>query len=374
MSVSEALVTVLLCGDVMPGRGVDQILPRPGDPQLREPHISDARYYVRAAEEVSAPIARPVDFSWPWGDALGIIDGFAPAARVLNLESSVTRCDDFAPNKAVHYRVSPANLACVAAGRPDLCVLANNHVLDFGIRGLADTLDALSDAGLRYAGAGRDTAQASQPAVIPIGGGRLVVLACGATSSGIPPDWAATGHRAGVNVLPDLSEATAEGIIDRLRDVRRPGDIVIVSVHWGSNWGYHVPQDQVRFARRLIDGGVSVVHGHSSHHPRPIEVYRDRLILYGCGDLIDDYEGIAGEERYRDDLRLLYFPEVEPDSGRLVRLRSAVTQARRMRLHPASTADIRWMCSVLCRRGHSPGARVELDRDGTLLVEPEGPG
>lgn len=362
---------MLLCGDVMPGRGVDQILPRPGDPRLRESYVRDARHYARAAEEINGPIERPVDFSWPWGDALRIIDGVGPAARMINLESSITRGGAFAPGKAVHYRMSPANLPCVAAVRPDLCVLANNHVLDFGARGLADTFGALSDAGLRYAGAGRDATEAAQPALIPVGGGnRIVVFACGAASSGIPPDWAATGHRAGVNMLPDLSETTADEIADRLRVVRRPGDIAVVSIHWGSNWGYHVPQDQIRFAHRLIEGGVHLVHGHSSHHPRPIEVYRDRLILYGCGDLIDDYEGIAGEERYRDDLRLLYFPEVEPASGRLVRLRIAVTQARRMRLHPASTADTRWMCSVLSRVGRPLGTRAELDRDGMLLVEP----
>jgi poly-gamma-glutamate capsule biosynthesis protein CapA/YwtB (metallophosphatase superfamily) len=55
-----------------------------------------------------------------------------------------------------------------------------------------------------------------------------------------------------------------------------------------------VDEDQVRFARRLIDGGVDVIHGHSSHDLRPVEVYRGRLILYGCGDCIDDYEGISG--------------------------------------------------------------------------------
>jgi hypothetical protein len=79
------------------------------------------------------------------------------------------------------------------------------------------------------------------------------------------------------------------------------------SIYWGSNWGYRVDADQVRFARRPIDGGVDVVHGHSSHHPRSIEVYRGKLILYGCGDCIDDYEGITGHQAYRDDLLLLYF-------------------------------------------------------------------
>ncbi len=361
-------VTLFLGGDVMPGRGLDQILPHPGDPRLREPWVSDARHYVRAAEEVSSPIDAPVDFSWPWGEALRLVDGVGPDARVINLESSITRGDAFAPGKAVHYRMTPENLPCVAAAAPDLCVLANNHVLDFGSPGLEDTLDSLSESGLRYAGAGRDAGEATRPAVVPVGGDRrVVVLACGTTSSGIPPEWAATEQGTGVSVLPDLSDATADGIAERLREMRRHGDVVVVSVHWGSNWGYEVPHEQVRFAHRLIEGGVHVVHGHSSHHPRPIETYRGGLVLYGSGDLIDDYEGIGTDERYRDDLRLLYFPEVLPDDG-LLRLRIAVTRVHRMRLCAASAEDARWVCSVLSRTGHRFGTRVDPDGQGMLVL------
>jgi hypothetical protein len=53
---------------------------------------------------------------------------------------------------------------------------------------------------------------------------------------------------------------------------------VVVTIHWGANWGYGVPADQVRFAHRLIDGGISLIHGHSSHHPRRVEVYRGQAI------------------------------------------------------------------------------------------------
>ena len=60
----------------------------------------------------------------------------------------------------------------------------------------------------------------------------------------------------------------------------------------------------------LIDGGFDVIHGHSSHHPRPVEVYRGRLVLYGCGDAINDYEGISGYGQFRGDLRLLYVASV----------------------------------------------------------------
>jgi poly-gamma-glutamate capsule biosynthesis protein CapA/YwtB (metallophosphatase superfamily) len=359
-------VTLFLCGDVMTGRGVDQILPHPGDPRLWERHVRDARTYVELAESVNGPIPRPVDFAWPWGDAVEVLDSLAPDARVINLETSITRSDDVARGKAVHYRMTPENIPCLVAARPDVCALANNHVLDFGNRGLADTLDALAAAGIAAAGAGRGADQAEQPAIVTVDGGRVIVMSFGATCSGIPRGWAAAGDRAGVDLLPDLSEATAGAVGDRVRRVRRPGDVVVASIHWGSNWGYDIPARHIRFAHCLIDAGVDVVHGHSSHHPRPIEVYRGKLILYGCGDFIDDYEGISGYEKYRDDLRLLYFVSVEPDTGRLVGLRMAPMQARRMRLHHACDADAELLRSVLNRVGVRFGSRVDLADDGML--------
>src|SRR3954468_11062187 len=152
--------TLFLCGDVMLGRGVDQILPHPGDPGLREGYFRDARTYVELAEAAHGPIAQPVDFSWPWGEALQTLDHIQPEVRVINLETAVTRSDEFAPGKAVHYRMHPGNLPCLTVARPDACALANNHVLDFGHRGLEETLDALSGAGLRPVGAGHDVYQA----------------------------------------------------------------------------------------------------------------------------------------------------------------------------------------------------------------------
>ncbi|MEV5442254.1 CapA family protein, partial [Streptomyces sp. NPDC052644] len=162
----ESAVTLFLCGDVMPGRGVDQILPRPGDPALWEEYVADARAYVALAEAVNGPVPRPADPSWPWGEALPLLDAAAPHVRVVNLETSVTRRGAPWPDKAVHYRMSPENLPSLAAARPDVCVLANNHVLDFGREGLLDTLDALHAAGLRTAGAGRDAAEARRPAAV----------------------------------------------------------------------------------------------------------------------------------------------------------------------------------------------------------------
>jgi poly-gamma-glutamate synthesis protein (capsule biosynthesis protein) len=369
--MAGGLVTLFVCGDVMLGRGVDQILPHPGDPELREDTAGDARAYVRLAERAHGPIPQPASFGWPWGDALAVLDQVAPEARVINLETSVTRSAGFAPGKPVCYRMSPDNVPAVACARPDACALANNHVLDFGRTGLAETLGVLARAGLPTVGAGRDMAQARQPVAVPVpGGGRAVIFACGAACSGIPPGWAATPTRSGVDFLPGLSGAAADGLIARVQAAKRPGDVIVVSLHWGSNWGYGVEQEQVRFAHRLIDGGADLIYGHSSHHPRPLEVYRGRLILHGCGDAINDYEGISGYEHFRGDLRLLYFASLAADTGALAALRMVPMQAKNMRLHDASAADSAWLADVLNRVSHRFGSHISHQPDGALILRP----
>ncbi|MFB8272045.1 CapA family protein [Streptomyces sp. NPDC055955] len=378
-------VTVCLAGDVMLGRGIDQVLRYPGDPRLTEPWVTDARMYVEMAETAHGPVPQPVDNDWPWGDLLEELRAEAqraagPSAWVLNLETSVTRSDDFAPDKSVHYRMSPANLQCLAAARPDVCVLANNHVLDFGRDGLAETLESLGAAGLRTAGAGRDEAEAWRPAEValrppasaprttPDHGPRLLVFSVGLPSSGIPLDWAATPDRSGIALAPAPSPSAAADLVARIRTARRPGDLVVVSIHWGSNWGYRVPPDHIRFAHDLVDGGADLVHGHSSHHPRPLEVYRGRLILYGCGDLVDDYEGITGHEQYRDDLRLLYTARLDKATGTLRELRLTPFQARRLTLHRAGLRDAHWLHDALTRHDAPFSTTLTVGSDATLTL------
>lgn len=265
--VTSGVVRLFLGGDVMTGRGIDQILPSPGDPRLWEHYLQDARTYVALAERVNGTIQRPVPVSWPWGDALAVLDGFSPDVRFVNLETSITQVAEPAPGKAASPRAAPAT-----------------------------PLSRLSNR------------------------------------------WSCP-RRAG--------SGTADELAHRLRVGKRPGVQAVVSIHWGSNWGYQVPSEQVEFARRLIDGGVDIVHGHSSHHPRPVELYRGKLILYGRGDLIDDYEGISGYEDYRSDLRLLYLATLEATTGRLVALQLVPFQSRQMRLCRADHADTRWLRALM---------------------------
>jgi poly-gamma-glutamate synthesis protein (capsule biosynthesis protein) len=360
---------VVLTGDLMTGRGIDQILPWASAPELHEAYVRDARVYVGLAEAVNGPIPRCVDPGYIWGDALEVLAHIAPHVHISNLETSVTRSDAWWPGKGVHYRMHPANVPCLKAARIDVCALANNHVLDYGHGGLEETLQTLAAAGFKTAGAGRDTTEAQCPAIVELPGrGRVIVFSFASETSGVPRAWAAAETRAGVDVLNDLSPATADDVSERVQRIKRQGDVVVASIHWGGNWGYELPRRQVDFAHRLIDGGIDIVHGHSSHHPRPIEVYRNRLVLYGCGDFIDDYEGIGGYEAFRSELALLYAVALESGTGRLVGLDLTPMRIRRMRLTRASSADGEWLGDTLSRISRPLRARVEPTPEGTLVL------
>ncbi len=362
--------TLFLCGDVMTGRGIDQVLPHPGLPHLHEAYVRSAIGYVELAESASGTLPRPVAPSYVWGDALQELRRRAPHARIVNLETAVTAAEDAWPGKGIHYRMHPRNIPCLAAAGIDCCVLANNHVLDWGYRGLEETLDALRGASLRTAGAGRDAQEAAAPAVLALaGGGRVLVFAYAMESAGVPPQWAAARGLAGVNFLPDLSVRSADAVCSRVREARRAGDLVVVSLHWGGNWGYAVSREERAFAHRLVEkGAADVVHGHSSHHPRGLEIHCERPILYGCGDLLNDYEGIGGYEAFRPWLRLMAFPTLEVASGRLLELALVPMRELRFRLQRATEEESRWLQQVLDRESRAFGTRVEYASVRELLA------
>ena len=166
---------IFLCGDVMTGRGIDQVLSHPCDPRLHERHVTSAADYVRLAERANGPIPTSVEFPYIWGAALDEFKRALPDARIINLETSITRSSAYIP-KGINYRMSPENAGCLAAARLDCCVLGNNHMLDWGRAGLCDTLATLEHLRIKTAGAGRDAAQASAPAILEISGERRVLV------------------------------------------------------------------------------------------------------------------------------------------------------------------------------------------------------
>lgn len=350
----QKTIRLFLCGDVMTGRGIDQILSAPCDPRLHENFVHSAVDYVRLAERINGPIPRQAGPDYIWGAALSELERRQPDVRMINLETAITRSEDFA-RKGINYRMSPENAECLRSAQIDCCTLANNHVLDWGRKGLLDTLTTLHRLGIKSAGAGRNLSEAASPAILNIPGkARVVAFAFACQDSGTPRSWAATTDAAGVNFLSEVSKTTADRASEQIRRFRQLDDIVVVSIHWGPNWGYEISEDQRQFAHALIEqADVSIVHGHSSHHAKAIEVHRNRLILYGCGDFLNDYEGIQGYEEYRDDLALMYLADIDITSRCLVALEIVPFRICKFQLVHPSAADVQWVRQTLdreCRR------------------------
>ena len=363
-------ITLFLCGDVMTGRGVDQVLPHPSMPGLHEDYVKSAAEYVELAQRANGPIPKPVDFSYIWGEAAHELERVKPAARIVNLETSITTSEQFEP-KGINYRMNPANTPCLSAAKIDCCELANNHLFDWGYSGLSETLTTLRRAGIKTAGAGQNLAEALQPGVIDVGmAARVLVFGFGLTDSGIPGDWAATDTKPGIALLTGPLDKHVSRIGERVHKVKWPGDMVVLSIHWGPNWGYQIPAEHRRFAHALIDdAAIDIVHGHSSHHPKPIEVYKGKPILYGCGDFLNDYEGIRGYEEYRSELVLMYFVTIDPATAGLQRLDMTPLKIKRFRLNRMSHEDASWLRDTLNQEGRETGTQVALTAENRLVLE-----
>jgi poly-gamma-glutamate capsule biosynthesis protein CapA/YwtB (metallophosphatase superfamily) len=231
-----------------------------------------------------------------------------------------------------------------------------------------ETLATLKKGNIQSAGAGKNLEEAQQPVILQTAvNSRILIFSCGHGSSGIPKDWAAGQHKLGVWLLKNLSDQTVEQMQTIIQTYRRREDIVVVSIHWGGNWGFKVNDEHIQFAHELIDrAGADIVHGHSSHHIRGIDVYKGKPILYGCGDFLNDYEGIRGHEEFRGDLALMYFITMNAATGKLVKLIMTPTQTRRFQVKRALPIDVEWMKYTLNREGRRFGTRVEFDADFRL--------
>ena len=367
---NNALVKLFLCGDVMTGRGIDQALPFSVDPVLYESYVKDARDYVELAEYANGKIDIPVSFDYIWGDALKALKNNNPDIKLINLETSITTYSEPWPAKGIHYRMHPRNVEVLTVAGIDHCSLANNHILDWNQPGLMETMRTLELANIKFSGAGKNRHKAAEPSVFQTGKERVLVFSVGSRTSGIPLSWNAGADRPGVNLLSGLGADGFRMLKQQVEAEKQSGDVVVLSVHWGGNWGYIVSEEQRQFAHQLIDeAGVDLVYGHSSHHPMGMEVYHEKLIIYGAGDFINDYEGIRGHEQYRGELTLMYFPEIEPETGVLKALKMVPMEIRKLKLHYAAEKDAKWLQQVLDHESRKLGSGVRMDKEKNLWLE-----
>lgn len=355
----------------MLARGVDMTQQFSCHPKLHEGSSLNANDYVRLAEGVNGPLP-PLDQRgelYIWGDAIEILEEKKPDLRIINLETSVTTAENFCRRKAIHYRMHPKNVNLLTGAKIDCCVLSNNHTADWGFGGLTETLETLNAAGVGYTGAGHNLAEAESPFVLEVAEkGRVLVVGVGDRSSGVPTTWAAKKDHCGVNVLP-VEETSVKKLKVLIRRHKRRNDIVILSIHWGDNWGFELDPGFREFAHDLIDSaGVDIVHGHSSHHVKAIEVYKKKLIMYGCGDFINDYEGIGGNEEHRGDLSLMYFVTVNPGTGNVSSVSMVPTTMKKLQVKRVTNEeDIDWLFNTMHRECKKYGTEIYRENDELIL-------
>ncbi len=278
------MVTLAITGDVMLGRNVNEFITSHG-------------------------------LSYPWGDMLPIIR--QADLRLINLECTITAHDKrwSKTPKVFFFRTRPEHVGVLKVAGINFVSLANNHILDFREEGLIETIETLNRAGITHAGAGRNIEEAERPAFLDADGLRVGIVAF----TDNEPVWAADEDKPGINYVPislDLDEGHLFRVKKALEVAREGSDFVIATFHWGPNMVRYPSREFIDFAHAVIDAGCDLFWGHSAHLFQPVEVYRDRLILYDTGDFIDDYA--VGLER--NDESFLFVVSIDKDRAVSIRL------------------------------------------------------
>ncbi|PIG86402.1 polyglutamate biosynthesis protein [Aspergillus arachidicola] len=374
MPPPKKVYTLTFTGDVMLGRLIDQLLPI---------HLPSQPNWHTTITQIlkTAPSLNSYSYGSPWGTSLPLLH--ASDLNIINLETAVTTSDTPWPNKAFNYRMHPRNLEVLQKGRIDYVSLANNHTVDFGVEGLQETVEAVRGVGIGFAGVGDRPGEA---AVLGLGGfvsdssfaGEGVGRGSGETKEYKIHIYSASDHPRAWSNIPqfnfiDYSPATRAKLKTLLTSGEKPA-LKVFSVHWGPNYAWR-PAGEIRaLARFLVDEcGVDIVHGHSAHHVQGVEVYRGRLIMYGCGDFVDDY-ALNGE--FRNDLGALWRVLVSED-GRgglsLGRLEVVPTRCRLFEVEVLGVEDEdhAWVRERVGELSREFGTVVEeeLGRDGQVIVD-----
>jgi poly-gamma-glutamate synthesis protein (capsule biosynthesis protein) len=244
----DGFLTIGLTGDIMLGRMVNEVITREG-------------------------------YFYPWGNMIELLR--STDLNLVNLETTLTTSTKRVI-KSYNFKANPDKVQSLIAAGVDVCSIANNHILDFDVEGLFETMATLENAGFLYTGAGRNIYKAREPVVVTKNG--IIVGIIGCTDN--EPGWNAGKTKPGVFYI---NVKKPEALVTEIKSLRPLVDILILSIHWGPNMRQKPTRAFVRFAHSMIDSGVDIFHGHSAHVFQGIEVYKEKLILYDTGDFVDDY-------------------------------------------------------------------------------------
>ncbi|MFE6227817.1 MULTISPECIES: CapA family protein [unclassified Streptomyces] len=271
------------------------------------------------------------------------------------------------------FKSPPEVATALKATGYDSCSTASNHTLDDGAAGLGRTLDALDAAGVKHAGSARTAAEAARPTLLKAGGATVAQLAYTYDTNGYPLP---AGQPWAVNLLDEAK------VIADARAARAAGaDVVVVSVHWGTEWQTAPDQRQLSLARSLTasrTGGrpdIDLIIGTHAHVPQAYEKVNGTWVIYGMGDQIAgdmiNHEGVFDPRGNQSSIgRFTFAPPKKPGArwevtkaefvpqwfdtgrGRVVNLAAGTSDPR----HPGIRETIR---QVVLSRG--------ADKDGLTL-------
>jgi len=275
------------------------------------------------------------------------------------------------PEKAFNYRMHPDNLMSLKEARIDYCSLANNHTLDFGVAGMLETVKSLNHWKIHWAGVGHNLAEAQRPSIFTRKGKKF---ACFSFADHYD-FWAAEEEKPGINYF-DADNHTLEALlamkkrIEYTKILDNP-DIIVVSCHWGPNYCWHPSEEKQRFAHELIDAGVDIIHGHSSHHVQGIEIYKGKPIVYGCGDFVDDY---ATSTEYRNDLGFAYFIDWNFDTKTANQIELLPTKIDKFSVNKMTDPiDRKWLTDTMRLLCSKFGTDLHVQSNGNILIPVKSP-
>jgi poly-gamma-glutamate capsule biosynthesis protein CapA/YwtB (metallophosphatase superfamily) len=217
---------------------------------------------------------------------------------MANMETPATDRTSSPISKRFLHRTSFTQAApALARAGVDAVGLANNHSMDYGTAGLADTLQALAAAKVRAFGAGANLPAAEQPLLLTIAGdGDAARHVAVFPMFEYRPEFDGTNSYYATAERPGLAAIDPKRFAERVRRwrARYPGLFVIASAHWGRNYAWRTPQ-QAKLGRALIDAGADLVVGHHGHNFQEVERYRGKWILYGIGNFMFNSRGRFNE-------------------------------------------------------------------------------
>lgn len=196
---------------------------------------------------------------------------------LANLEAPLTSRGEEFTNKKFRFRVRPEAAAGLKKAGITTVSLANNHIMDYGAVGLADTIAALEKAGIGHIGAGANLAEARKGLIYDIRGIKVALLGYSLT---LPQEFWATAKAAGT---APLLEKFVKGDVAA---ARKQADVVIVAVHWGEEGKRSLREYQPRLGRMMIDAGADLVVGHHPHVLQGVEQYKRGIIFYSLGNFL----------------------------------------------------------------------------------------